>query len=123
MNNVQAPRGPGAPLLPAQERDRLEALSHKYSNRVVIILPLRSTNWAIFNARRELCAIVPAGQVQQAVLAVTAQNLASIPLPGTFEWAGARRRQEGDKKETRTSACERKLNPPINPIDLSELDL
>lgn len=66
--------------------DELEALSRKYSNDVVIILPLKSTRWAVFDNQRRLCAVVEAGEVQKAVMEVVARKLAEIPLPGTKEW-------------------------------------
>jgi hypothetical protein len=53
--------------------DEQEALSRRFGNEVIIILALRSTNWAIFNSARELCAIVQAGAVQEAAIAVAAQ--------------------------------------------------
>jgi hypothetical protein len=39
-------------------QDEQEALSKKYGNDVVIMLPLKSGNIAVFNNARELCTIV-----------------------------------------------------------------
>jgi hypothetical protein len=39
-------------------RDEQEALSRKYSNDVMILLPLYSGAIAIFNNARELCGII-----------------------------------------------------------------
>ena len=38
--------------------DEQEALSKKYGNGVIILLPLSSGNVAVFNSARELCGIV-----------------------------------------------------------------
>jgi hypothetical protein len=37
--------------------DEKEALSRKYGRDVIILLPLRSGKFAVFNSARELCAI------------------------------------------------------------------
>jgi hypothetical protein len=39
-------------------RDEQEALSRKYGNELVLLLPLSSGNVAVFNTARELCSIV-----------------------------------------------------------------
>ncbi len=37
-----------------------EALSGRYGNDIILVLPLRSGNVAVFNSARELCGIVEA---------------------------------------------------------------
>jgi uncharacterized Fe-S cluster-containing MiaB family protein len=36
-------------------REMQEALSGKYSNDVIMILPIRGGSWAVFNSAREVC--------------------------------------------------------------------
>jgi len=38
--------------------DEQEALSQRYGNDIILVLPLRSGNVAVFNSARDLCGIV-----------------------------------------------------------------
>ena len=38
--------------------DEQEALSKRYGNEIIILLPLSSGNVAVFNSARELCGII-----------------------------------------------------------------
>lgn len=40
--------------------DEQEALSRKYSDDVILLLPLKSGSWAVFNNARELCGFINA---------------------------------------------------------------
>lgn len=51
------------------EPNEMEAESGKYSNRAVIILPLHSGKFAIFNNRRQLQAIVDGHVLLEAIAA------------------------------------------------------
>jgi hypothetical protein len=45
---------------PATDPRVQEALSRRYSNDIIMLLPLRDGSIAVFNAARELCGFVPA---------------------------------------------------------------
>lgn len=45
---------------PVTDPDIQEALSLRYSDQVVILLRLRSGNFAVYNNMRELCGVAPA---------------------------------------------------------------
>lgn len=46
-------------LDPTTNPDVQEALSRRYSDDIIMLLPLRSSRLAVFNAARELCGFVP----------------------------------------------------------------
>jgi hypothetical protein len=87
---------------PADER---EALSRRYGNDTLIILRIRSGQWAIFNNERQILDIVPIEHLAtQLAIHATTNELRKIPMPGTFAFEGFE-------------------EPPKGPINLDELDL
>lgn len=57
---------------PESHPDEFEASAKRYGNSFVIVVPLRSGRFGVFNAARELHSIVEAGDLVTAVLAVPA---------------------------------------------------
>ncbi len=55
--NIGKPSNTIEPPPPKSQADEYEARSNRYSNRVIILLPLSSGNVAVFNSARELTGI------------------------------------------------------------------